>query len=167
MIGANTALRPIINNRRTLYYLCTVLLLAGLDQLSKAYLITYLKTQPGYVKEIFPFFDLVYAWNYGISFGLFREYYQYSNLAFLALNSIIIIYLIRMLYTSKGRLFQTGLILVIGGALGNLIDRIYRGAVFDFLYFHYQGVGFPAFNLADSFISIGACLIIYNYSKLS
>ena len=59
--------------------------------------------------------------------------------------------------------FYGGLGFIIGGALGNLIDRIIRGAVFDFIYFNYQEFSFPAFNFADSFITIGAAMFIYDY----
>lgn len=152
-----------MTRKSIIYYLFLILLLVAADQISKTLLILHLKTQPGYLKEIFPFLDFVYAWNYGISFGLFREYYQYSNYVFLAFNSLIIIYLAYIFYNSKNIFAQIGMTLVIGGALGNLFDRIFRGAVFDFLYFHYHDFSFPAFNLADSFITIGACFFIYSY----
>jgi signal peptidase II len=68
-----------------------------------------------------------------------------------------------MLVKSESKLSIYGLNLIISGAIGNLVDRIIRGAVFDFIYFNYQEFSFPAFNLADSFISIGAALFIYDY----
>ena len=68
-----------------------------------------------------------------------------------------------MTIQTKGCTAQMGLLLIISGAIGNLIDRILRGAVFDFLYFYYENLAFPAFNLADAFITIGACIFIYDY----
>jgi len=144
-------------------YLSSLLILVLFDQLSKTYLISYLKTEPNFILEILPFLDFVYAWNYGISFGLFKQYYQYSNYVLLVLNSFIVMYLINMLVKSESKLSIYGLNLIISGAIGNLVDRIIRGAVFDFIYFNYQDFSFPAFNLADSFISIGAALFIYDY----
>lgn len=137
-----------------------ILLLIALDQASKSYLILYLKTQFGYSIEVTSWFKLVYAWNHGISFGLFSEYAQYSNYAFLAINCLIVGYLTALLSSSTDKKQNYGIILIIGGALGNLVDRLYRGAVFDFLYFHYEKYSFPAFNLADVFINIGVILII-------
>lgn len=142
--------------------LLSVLISITLDQTSKTYLISYLKTQPRFILKVLPFLDLVYAWNYGISFGLFKKYYQYSNYALLILNSFIVIYLINLLLKSKSKLSFYGLALIIGGALGNLIDRIIWGAVFDFIYFNYQTFSFPAFNLADSLITTGATMFIYD-----
>lgn len=152
-----------MTKKKLIYYFSAILVLIAIDQASKSFLIAYLKTQPSYVLELLPILDFVYAWNYGISFGLFREYYQYSNVVFLILNSLIIIYLCYLIANTKHCLAQIGLALIIGGALGNLIDRILRGAVFDFIYFHYQDWTFPAFNMADSFITIGACFFIYDY----
>ncbi|MDP4832953.1 MAG: signal peptidase II [Rickettsiaceae bacterium] len=149
--------------KKLTYYFIAILSLIAIDQASKSFLITYLKTQPNYVLELLPILDFVYAWNYGISFGLFREYHQYSNIAFLILNSLIIVYLCYLILKTQACLAQLGLILIIGGALGNLIDRILRGAVFDFIYFHHLDWAFPAFNMADSFITIGACFFIYDY----
>ena len=149
--------------KKILFYFIAILAFIILDQASKSFLITYLKTQPNYILEILPILDFVYAWNYGISFGLFREYYQYSNTAFLILNSLIVVYLIFLIIKTNSCLSRYGLILIIGGALGNLIDRVFRGAVFDFIYLHYQEYSFPAFNLADSFITIGATFFIYDY----
>lgn len=149
--------------KKILFYFIAILAFIILDQASKSFLITYLKTRPNYILEISPILDFVYAWNYGISFGLFREYYQYSNTAFLILNSLIVIYLIFLVIKTNSCLSRYGLILIIGGALGNLIDRVFRGAVFDFIYLHYQEYSFPAFNLADSFITIGATFFIYDY----
>ncbi|MFK7974167.1 MAG: signal peptidase II [Rickettsiaceae bacterium] len=151
--------------KRLSYYSVLLLSLICIDQISKSLVVDYLPTQSNYTKTILPFLDLIYAWNHGISFGLFHQYYQHSNLVFLILNSLIILYLFYVLYQSSGFLYQSALILIIGGALGNLLDRIFRGAVFDFIYLHYQEFYFPAFNLADSFISIGGFLLIVNYCQ--
>jgi signal peptidase II len=144
-----------------------ILVLVCLDQASKEFLVHYLKTQPGYMVEFWPFLDIIYTWNYGISFGLFREYFQYSNYIFLVLNSTIIIYIICLLRSTKELVAKIGIILIIGGALGNLADRIYRGAVFDFIHVNYGWFSFPAFNLADAFITIGACFFFYSYLFIS
>ena len=140
-----------------------VKILVLVDQLTKTFLIDYLKTSPGYTIKLLPFLDIVYAWNYGISFGLFRQYYQYSNYVFLTLSSLIIIWLCYLLKNSKTYLAITGLILIIGGATGNLIDRLFRGAVFDFILLYYKNIAFPVFNIADSFITIGAIIFFYEY----
>ena len=138
-------------------------ILVLVDQLTKTFLIDYLKTVPEYTIKLLPFLDIVYAWNYGISFGLFRQYYQYSNYVFLGLSSLIIIWLCFLLKNNKSYLAGAGLILIIGGALGNLIDRVLRGAVFDFILLHYKNIAFPVFNIADSFITLGAILFFYSY----
>lgn len=152
-----------MSNKQKIYCLITIFILVILDQLSKGFLIVYLKTKPMYILEVLPFLDFVYAWNYGISFGLFRQYYQYSNIVFIVLNSIIVFYLTFILNKSASFLAQAGLTFIIGGAVGNIIDRLFRGAVFDFIYFNYQDYAFPAFNLADSFITIGAAFFLLQY----
>lgn len=144
-----------------------VIVVTVLDQISKLYLISHLKTQDGYLINVTWFFDLVYAWNYGASFGIFKQYYQYSNYAFLLLNSIIVAYLIYIILKSTKLFEYASLSMVAGGALGNIIDRILHGAVFDFLYFHYEDYSFPAFNLADSAISVGAFIYLINYFIIS
>lgn len=144
-------------------YSISIIILALLDQATKTYFISYLKTQPHFVLEITRFLDFVYAWNYGVSFGLFKNYYQYSNYVLLALNSLITLYLGNVLLKSSSYIASIGLVFIIGGAIGNIIDRIIRGAVFDFIYFNYHNYDFPVFNLADSFISIGAAFFVYNY----
>lgn len=143
------------------------LLIIFADQYSKLYLISYLKTQPGYLIEITSFFDIVYAWNYGASFGFLKGYYQYSNYAFISLNSLILLLLIGLIIRARSGFEYISFSCIVGGALGNIIDRITHGAVFDFLYFHYGDYHFPVFNIADSFISIGAALYIicYYFSK--
>lgn len=140
-----------------------IILFIIIDQATKTFFITYLKTKSGYYIELLPILDIVYSWNYGISFGLFKNYYQYSNYVFFVLNSIIVVYIIYLLKFYNETWKHIGLTMIIGGAFGNLIDRMLRGAVFDFIYFHYQHYGFPAFNFADSFITIGTVLFIYGY----
>ncbi|WP_341764438.1 signal peptidase II [Candidatus Tisiphia endosymbiont of Beris chalybata] len=134
-----------------------------IDQLVKWWFIGYLRNRAGLTLEITSFLDMVYSWNYGISFGLLRNYYQYSNMLFLVLNSAITIYLWSILVRSKSVIEFIGYSFVVGGAVGNLIDRFINGAVFDFIYFHYNNVGFPIFNLADSFISLGVIILLYDY----
>ncbi|MDX1923872.1 MAG: signal peptidase II [Rickettsiaceae bacterium] len=152
-------------NNHSFLMIIIVLFLIIADQASKTFLISFLKTQAGMSMKVTSFFSLVYAWNHGISFGFFSGYYQYSNYIFLVVNSVVIFYLIYLLRSSTKKLEKSGIAVIVGGAIGNIVDRIYRGAVFDFLYFHYDIYGFPAFNLADSFINIGVMMVIISYTN--
>lgn len=106
------------------------------------------------------FFNLVRAWNTGVSFSMFNDYGRIGAyvLSFAAL--VIVLMLLYWLKSEKNRLLQTAIGLIIGGALGNVIDRLRFGAVFDFLDFHLKDVHWPAFNVADSCICIGAAVIV-------
>jgi signal peptidase II len=137
------------------------------DIISKWWVKSILITKPGHTSSIASFLDIVYSWNYGISFGMFQEYQDTSNRIFLVLNTIIIIYIWKLLLDAPNYKAYVGYSLIIGGACGNLFDRFMNGAVFDFIYFHYESWHFPAFNLADSFISIGALILIREYYKIT
>jgi signal peptidase II len=140
---------------------------ALIDQLSKWWVKSILLTKPGYVISITSFLDLVYSWNHGISFGMFQEYQSTSNKVFLILNAAIILYIWRLLLKVENYKIYIGYSLIIGGAVGNIYDRLAHGAVFDFIYFHYKNFYFPAFNLADSFICIGALIVAIEYYKIT
>ncbi|ACJ00937.1 signal peptidase II [Rhodospirillum centenum] len=110
--------------------------------------------------EVTSFFNLVMAWNRGVSFGLFSheaEFMPYVLIGVaLAISAVLVLWLRR-----TDRAFQAASIgLVIGGALGNVIDRLRFGAVADFLDFHLSGWHWPAFNVADSAIVVGVALIV-------
>jgi signal peptidase II len=110
--------------------------------------------------EMTPFFNLVMVWNQGVSFGLFNHDSNTGVMLLLALASVItLIFLVWLFHTAS--MFQaTSIALVIGGAVGNAIDRARFGAVIDFLDFHAAGIHWPAFNIADSAIVIGVSLLI-------
>ena len=131
-----------------------------IDQISKSFLIIYLEKLPNKRLNILKNFDLVHVWNYGISFGAFGSY-KFSNLIFFVINFFIIVYLLISRIKSKNNIQNFAYDLIIGGAIGNLIDRVLRGGVFDFIYLHYKDYGFPIFNGADTFIFLGVALIIY------
>lgn len=137
------------------------------DQVSKYFAKNFLLGQNGYFFEVTSFFDLVYSWNYGISFGFFSEHRNYANNVFILLNSIITIYIWYLAFTSRSYKYYVGYVLILGGALGNLVDRLVHGAVFDFLYFHIGKYGFAAFNLADSFIFLGVLVVLYAHRRES
>ena len=135
------------------------LLVVFLDQLSKYYMLNEILGLQNIV-IITPFFSLVRAWNTGVSFSMFNNY---GNIGAYALSTVaiaVVVALFMWLKKETNRLVQIALGMIMGGAIGNVIDRIRLGAVFDFLDFHVNDVHWPAFNLADSFICVGAALII-------
>ena len=140
-----------------------IITLVIIDQLTKWWFINNLRWKPGLMIKVTSFLNMVYTWNYGISFGLMRDYYQYSNIVFLITNTIIVCYLYYLMMSSKTIGGFAGYSFVIGGAIGNLIDRFSRGAVFDFIHFHYHDYSFPVFNLADCFITLGVIILIEDY----
>ena len=139
-------------------------LIIALDQLSK-YAITHTFMLGDYV-TVTSFFDLVLAHNTGAAFSLFADQAGWQRAFFIStalIASAIIIYLLRR--ESGSVLFKLALSLILGGALGNLIDRILNGYVVDFLSFHIQQHYWPAFNVADSAIVIGALLLVWDSFK--
>lgn len=107
------------------------------------------------------YFNIVKVWNTGVSFSMFNDYGT-AGLVILSIVSVTIsgVLLYWMMHeTDRCKIISLGLI--IGGALGNVIDRIRFGAVMDFLDFHYKSYHWPAFNVADSFICIGAGILIF------
>lgn len=157
-------IKDLFVNSSYIFYI--IILLALIDQLTKLFFISYLKQQIGWKLEITSFFDIVFVWNYGVSFGLFGNYHQYGNMILTIANSLIVIYLLYVLLQLKSKIAAAGYGCIIGGAIGNIIDRCTHGAVFDFIYLHYYDYGFPIFNLADSFIFIGIIIVTYDQHKI-
>ena len=110
--------------------------------------------------EVCDFFNLVKVWNTGISFSMFNDYGNAGKIALICFALAVVAFLLRWMYNEDNRLKIFSLALIIGGALGNVVDRVRAGAVLDFLDFHYQTMHWPAFNLADTFICVGAFLLI-------
>ncbi len=139
-------------------------LVIALDQISK-YVILQIFLWGDLVK-VTGFFDLVRAHNTGAAFSLFADQPGWQQGFFITVASIasaVIIYLLRQ---EKGsNLSKLALSLILGGALGNLIDRISHGYVVDFLSFHINSYYWPAFNIADSAITLGAVLLIWDSFK--
>ncbi len=106
------------------------------------------------------FFNMVLVWNRGVSFGMFSEAGATGPWILTGLAFAVVIGLIYWLRQAEGWPTLTGLGLVIGGALGNVIDRIRFGAVVDFLDFHIAHYHWPAFNIADAAICVGAGLLL-------
>lgn len=110
--------------------------------------------------EILPFFNLATVWNSGVSFGMFSRMGADNATVLVAfaagLTTVLIVWLRRTQHSFLAR----GIGLVIGGAIGNIIDRVRFGAVFDFIDVHAYGYHWPAFNIADAAICIGVGLIL-------
>ncbi|MGO4378422.1 signal peptidase II [Pseudoduganella sp. RAF53_2] len=131
-----------------------------LDQLSK---ITITKMfQYGEEKVITSYFNLVLAYNKGAAFSFLSNESGWQRYMFTGIGIAAAAYILWLLRKHSGqRMFCWALALILGGAVGNVIDRLMYGHVVDFLDFHWQGFGhFPAFNVADSAICIGAALFV-------
>lgn len=147
-----------------------------LDQLSKGvllYLITGGVPLAGPAWDVVPvpylmahvtdWFNIVFTWNPGTSFSLFRAMGESAPIVLIVLTSALIGFIGHYLFTRAPRDEVLPLALIVGGALGNLIDRIRFGAVVDFLDFHIGGWHWPAFNVADICICVGVGLYLLNW----
>ncbi len=131
-----------------------------LDQATKWLAVTYIG--PRGIINVLPFFDLVLVHNTGAAFGFLSQAGGWQNLFFVAVAIVISSVILVMAYRlgAKDKLLAFALMLVLGGALGNLVDRLRLGYVIDFLDVYYGAWHWPAFNVADSAITVGALLLI-------
>jgi len=148
----------IINKKLFMTAIAIAIFTIFLDQINKWYMIEIFDIRSKSPVEVTPFFDLVMVWNRGISFGLFQS--EYSIYIFTVLSTSIVLVLLFWLKNNEKKLVALALGFMIGGALGNVIDRLHYEAVADFFYFHIGDNYFPAFNIADSAVFIGACMLI-------
>ncbi len=114
----------------------------------------------GKIVTVLPFFNLVLIWNRGISFGLFNHYDSAGALILTGVSLAIVALLLVWLRQAEKKVLALAIAAVIGGALGNVIDRLRFGAVVDFLDFHVGDWHWPAFNIADSCIVLGIAMIV-------
>ena len=135
------------------------IVVTALDQFSKWIILTEVMNPPR-VMELTGFFNLVLVGNRGVSFGMLSSDTPWIQPAFAAFAAIVAVFLGIWLHRAENRLLATSLGLVIGGAIGNAIDRLWHGAVIDFLDFHAAGYHWPSFNIADSAITVGVIFIV-------
>ena len=129
------------------------------DQIVKWIILTQVMVPPRII-EVTGFFNLVMVWNRGVSFGLLSNDSPLGPWLLSGLAIAISIGLFIWLQRAQNRLLASALGLVIGGALGNVVDRVRFGAVADFIDFHLAGWPWPAFNIADAAIVTGVALIL-------
>ena len=133
------------------------------DQLSKNYLLYGLDFRslgPAARIQILPIFDLVMVWNRGVSYGLFQAGSFAGTLTLTIFSLIAVVALSFWLIRCERTVLGIGLGLVIGGALGNVIDRILYGAVADFFHFYAFGHDWYVFNVADAAITVGVAVLL-------
>ncbi|WP_237687968.1 signal peptidase II [Sneathiella sedimenti] len=129
----------------------------AVDQVSKHYLIDLMARHPGGI-EVTSFFNLVMVWNRGVSFGMFAgDNVRWILVAVAAVISVVVFFWLRK---AANRMLSIGLGLVLGGAIGNIVDRIRFGAVADFFDFDLIFMRWPAFNVADMAIVVGVVVIL-------
>lgn len=141
-------------------WLALALALVLVDQLTKqAVLIAFLPGER--LPVIRGFFDLTLLFNRGAAFSILADAGGWQRWLFVGIGIAATVFIVLMLWRhGSQRLFSFALALILGGAIGNVIDRVLRGEVVDFLLFFWRSWHFPAFNVADSAITIGAALLI-------
>jgi len=130
-----------------------------LDQITKAMILAAF--QLGDAHRVTTFFDIVRAHNRGAAFSFLNDASGWQRWFFIVLGIAAAVFIVWLLARHGGqRLFGWALALILGGAVGNVIDRMLHGYVVDFLQVHWGGAYFPSFNVADSAITVGAVLLI-------
>ena len=144
---------------RFLAWLGLAALVVGLDQASKHVILA--RFRHGEARPVTDFFDLVLVYNPGAAFSFLAEHSGWQRWFFIVLALAISAWMLTLMWRHQAEKLQPlAFALIVGGAIGNVIDRFNFGAVVDFLYFHIGPYGWPAFNLADSAITLGVILML-------
>ncbi len=142
------------------FWLALAVAIVVLDQFSKTLILGWF--QYGQVRPVTSFFDLVLVFNTGAAFSFLAEHGGWQRWFFTVLALGISGWLLTLMHHHRHeKLLPAAFALIIGGALGNVYDRLVHGAVVDFLHFHYAGWSWPAFNLADSAITVGVVMMLW------
>jgi len=140
-------------------WLAIALAVVVLDQVAKGIVRTSLPLHDG--RTLAPFLNIVHVHNTGAAFSFLAGAAGWQRWFFIALGLAAAVFIVWLL-TRHGaqRLFALALALILGGAIGNVVDRVLHGYVVDFVQVHWRGWYFPSFNVADSAITVGAALLI-------
>lgn len=133
-----------------------IVLIVALDQISKYVVVKNINFGDA-ITIIDKFFYLTYWENKGAAWGIFQN----GRYFFIAMTTVVSVIMAYILYKAENKLLKASISMILGGAIGNLIDRILRGSVVDFLDFHFGTYHFPTFNVADSFVVVGTFLLAY------
>jgi signal peptidase II len=134
----------------------------ALDQASKLWLLFGLVLPLREPVVLAPFAELIVVWNRGISYGLFQQHTELGRWLLLAVSAVAVVLLSVWMLRAASRLLALSLGLIVGGALGNAIDRLAHGAVFDFVHLHVGDWSWYIFNIADAAIVAGVVGLIYD-----
>lgn len=149
--------------KRAIIWLALALLVAVLDQMTKLMVVDNLMLYQRV--PVLPFFDFVLLHNTGAAFSFLADAPGWQNWLFTGVAAIVSVgitwWLVTLPRTGR-KVLALGLALVLGGAIGNVIDRVTYGYVIDFLLFYYRDLSYPAFNIADSAITCGVVLILFD-----
>ena len=141
-------------------WLILAVVVGVLDQITKQMVMANL--QLGQMIPVTSFFDLVLVFNTGAAFSFLAEHGGWQRWFFTVLAFAISAWMLTLMHHHRHeKLLPAAFALIIGGALGNVYDRLVHGAVVDFLHFHYAGWSWPAFNLADSAITVGVVMMLW------
>ena len=147
--------------RKNIFYFFLILFIFILDRISKLWIISIFNSENNLEIKISSFINLNLIWNKGIAFGLFSygEKFEYNLLTGLIIIISAIVFW--MIIKTKG-LEKYGFLMILGGALGNIFDRLYYSAVPDFIDIYYKNFHWFVFNVADIFITVGVLMLIIN-----
>ena len=141
--------------------ICIYLLLIIFDQSTKIYVAKVMLNNRFENIGIFPFLNITFVRNTGISFGLFSNGGLLNRYFFTIFALIVGLALLIIAFLNNDRIARFSLLFISAGAIGNAIDRIYFGGVIDFIDFFLYNLHWPAFNLADIFITFGVILLLF------
>ena len=147
--------------KKNIFYFFFILFIFILDRVTKLWIISIFNSENNLEIKISSFINLHLIWNKGIAFGLFSygEKFEYNLLTGLIIMIISIVFW--MTIKTKG-LEKYGFLMILGGALGNIFDRLYYSAVPDFIDIYYKNFHWFVFNVADIFITVGVLMLIIN-----
>ena len=148
-------------------YFVIALVVVLLDQLTKLWVLNSFETFE--IVMVLPVFNLTLVFNEGAAFSFLADAGGWQRYIFVSISAVMSIVFVIWLSRVKSheRWLATGLAFLLGGAVGNLIDRVWLGKVIDFLQWHWHDAYFPAFNLADAAITLGVILLLIDSFKTS